>query len=154
MLKYVETLVTFTEVPDEISLCLNISNCPCRCYHCFEPWLAQDIGELLTLEEMLNLIDRHQGISCVCFMGGDGDHEELYNLCNKLKRLYPQLKLAMYSGRDEMDPLLASVLDYYKIGPFVQEKGPLSFKTTNQIFYKKENNQWADITYKFQNKKE
>ena len=28
MLKYVDTLVTFSEIPDEISLCINVSNCP------------------------------------------------------------------------------------------------------------------------------
>lgn len=27
MLKYVDTKVTFSEVPNEISLCINISNC-------------------------------------------------------------------------------------------------------------------------------
>ena len=27
MLKYVDTKVTFAEVPNEISLCINISNC-------------------------------------------------------------------------------------------------------------------------------
>ena len=27
MLKYVNTEITFAEVPDEISLCINISNC-------------------------------------------------------------------------------------------------------------------------------
>ena len=27
MLKYVDTMVTFSEVPDEISLCIEISNC-------------------------------------------------------------------------------------------------------------------------------
>ena len=28
MLKYVNTLVSFSEVPDEISLCIGVSNCP------------------------------------------------------------------------------------------------------------------------------
>lgn len=36
-MKYESTLITFTEIPDEISLCLNISGCPCHCEGCFEP---------------------------------------------------------------------------------------------------------------------
>ena len=28
MLKYVDTMVTFSEVPSEITLCINVSNCP------------------------------------------------------------------------------------------------------------------------------
>ena len=36
-IKYESTLITFTEIPDEISLCLNISGCPCHCEGCFEP---------------------------------------------------------------------------------------------------------------------
>ena len=28
MIKYVDTLVSFSEVPNEITLCINISNCP------------------------------------------------------------------------------------------------------------------------------
>ena len=45
MLKYVDTLVTFSEIPDEITLCINISNCPCKCPGSHSSYLAQDIGE-------------------------------------------------------------------------------------------------------------
>jgi hypothetical protein len=31
--------------------------------------------------------------------------------------------------------------------------GPLNAETTNQRFFKKENNNWIDITYKFQQKR-
>ena len=53
--------------------------------------------------------------------------------------MYPHLKFAMYSGATEMNPFLSKILDYYKIGPYIEEKGPLNKKTTNQVFYKKEN---------------
>ena len=52
MLKYESALVTFTEVPDEISLCFNLTLCPCHCQGCFEPWLAEDSGTILTIEEI------------------------------------------------------------------------------------------------------
>lgn len=153
MLKYAEELVTFTEVPDEVSLCFNISNCPCHCPYCFEPWLAGDIGEELTIEVVKEQLKKHN-VSCICFMGGDGDYVSLIQLCREIRALFPDLKLAMYSGRDKMNMELAKLLDYYKIGPFIKAQGPLNFKTTNQIFYKKQDKQWINITYKFWDKKE
>ena len=47
MLKYVDTKIVFREVPDEITLCINISNCPCHCKGCHSPYLAEDIGTVL-----------------------------------------------------------------------------------------------------------
>ena len=73
MLKYVDTLVSFSEIPDEISLCINISNCPYNCIGCHSPYLKKDIGENLTIEKLDELITKNRGISCVCFMGGDSD---------------------------------------------------------------------------------
>ena len=70
-IKYESTLVTFTEVPDEISLCLNISGCPCCCEGCFEPWLREDCGDTLTYDVLAELIKKHPHITCLCFMGGD-----------------------------------------------------------------------------------
>ena len=78
MLKYSETEVTFREVPDEISLVINITNCPYHCPGCHSKHLWEDTGERLTPDKLCDLIDNNEGISCVCFMGGDSDLEELY----------------------------------------------------------------------------
>ena len=40
MLKYVDTKVVFAEVPDEVTLAINISNCPCHCDGCHSEYLA------------------------------------------------------------------------------------------------------------------
>lgn len=152
-IKYESELITFTEVPDEISLCLNITGCPCNCEGCFEPWLAEDSGIILTYAVLKAKIDSHPHISCLCFMGGDRYIDQIINLCDQIKRDYPKLKIAMYSGRQKFIKELAEKLDYYKIGPYIPEYGPMNLKTTNQIFYKKENNNWIDITFKFQRKK-
>lgn len=136
MIKYESTLVTFTEVPDEISLCFNISNCPCRCKDCFEPWLRDDIGSELTLAAAQEKIDYNPYITTVCFMGGDADHLGLIELIRELREKYPMLKFAMYSGLEIWDDALSKYLDYYKVGPFKPECGPMNKKTTNQHFYK------------------
>lgn len=134
MLKYESTLITFIEVPDEISLCINLTCCPCRCEECFEPWLRDDYGSVLTFDAIREMRLQNPHISCICFMGGDNDHTALYHLCKEIKSYYPSLKLAFYSGLTEADPVLKEVLDYYKIGPYIPKYGPLNLTTTNQVF--------------------
>lgn len=152
-MKYESTLITFTEVPDEISLCLNISHCPCFCQGCFEPWLKDDIGTPLNYAELERLILENPHITCVCFLGGDRFYDDIAVLVMELRRNYPELKWAMYSGRPQMNPILSQLLDYYKIGPYMEDFGPLDQPTTNQHFYKKQDGDWIDITYRFQEKK-
>ena len=152
-MRYESYLVTFTEVPDEVSLCFNISGCPCYCQGCFEPWLKEDIGEYLTYNELERLYKKNKHITCICFMGGDRYYDDIAVLIMEFRRAYPELKFAMYSGRQEMNPFLSKILDYYKVGPYIEEFGPLNQTTTNQHFYKKDNGEWKDITYKFQKEK-
>ena len=152
-IKYESTLVTFTEVPDEIALCFNVSGCPCNCEGCFEPWLREDIGEVLTYEVLKELYLKNKHCSCICFMGGDRYYDDIAVLTMFLKRDFPNLKVAFYSGGQEMNPFLSKILDYYKVGPYVEKYGPMNKTTTNQRFYKKENNEWVDITYRFQKEK-
>ena len=151
MIKYDSILVTFTEVPDEISLCINCTCCPLKCPGCFEPWLQRDCGKILTYDELNIMLEKAGYISCVCFMGGINDYESLVNFMKHIK--YKGLKVALYSGHSEMNPEVAQIADFYKIGPYIQELGPLNAETTNQRFFKKENNNWIDITYKFQQKR-
>lgn len=153
-LKYESTLVTFTEVPDEIALCFNISGCPCNCQDCFEPWLRDDIGSVLDAAVLEAEIASHPHISCVCFMGGDRHPDQIAQLIANVREKFPHLKWAMYSGKTVWVDELAKQLDYYKIGPYMPQFGPLNVETTNQIMYKKiKNDEWQDITYRFQEKK-
>ena len=101
MLKYVNTMVTFSEVPDEISLCIEISNCQCHCKNCHSPYLAEDIGEPLDLQHLTNLIDSNKGITCVCIMGGDSSPKDIDMFARLIKDLY-DIKVAWYSGRQEL----------------------------------------------------
>lgn len=151
MLKYVDTLVSFQEVPDEISLCINISNCPCHCQECHSPYLAEDIGKPLGYWTLDNLIKTNKGISCVCFMGGDSEPEWIVALAFRIRRNFPKLKIAWYSGRqhipDNFFPL--RYFDYIKVGPYIPKLGGLDNVNTNQIMYKIEDGKLIDITSKF-----
>ena len=151
MLKYVNTLVSFSEVPDEISLCIEISNCPCHCKGCHSPYLAENIGNVLNLQALTSLIDSNNGITCVCIMGGDANPSEVDDIAQDIKEYYPKLKVAWYSGKQELSKdINLEFFDFIKLGPYIEELGPLNSKTTNQRFYKIENNKLIDITYKFQ----
>lgn len=154
MIKYDDYLVTFTEVPDECSLCFNITNCPCHCVDCFEPWLQKDIGVELNIEVIKVLLAENKYCTCICFMGGDANHTALSLLIAQCREIWPHIKFAMYSGLPLMDDALAKQLDYYKVGPFIPERGPLNKTTTNQHMYKKIDGEWKDITYRFYDKTE
>lgn len=150
MLKYVDTKVTFSEVPDEISLCINISNCSCHCKNCHSPYLAEDIGEPLDLQHLTNLIDSNKGITCVCIMGGDANPSEVDDIAQDIKEYYPKLKVAWYSGKQELSKdINLEFFDFIKLGPYIEELGPLNSRTTNQRFYKVSDGELINITSKF-----
>lgn len=134
MLKYVDSKVVFAEIPDEITLAINISNCPCHCEGCHSPYLADDIGEPLDLQHLTNLIDSNRGISCVCIMGGDANPSEVDDIAQDIKEYYPELKVAWYSGRQELSKEIElENFNYIKLGPYIKDKGPLNCRTTNQV---------------------
>lgn len=136
MLKFVETAVTFSEVPDEITLCINISNCPCHCKGCHSAYLAEDIGEEFTFEVLDSLIKKNGGITCVAFMGGDTEPATVNDLASYVKEHYPNIKTAWYSGRQDLSKAIEiKNFNAIKLGPYIEELGPLNSKTTNQKFY-------------------
>lgn len=149
MLKYVDAKVVFAEVPDEVTLAINISNCPCQCKGCHSSYLAQDIGTELTFNEVRKLIKKNSGISCIAFMGGDSEPERINALASFVTNHY-QLKVAWYSGRQELSKdIELRNFDAIKLGPYIEELGPLSSRTTNQRFYRVEKGVLTDITNKF-----
>lgn len=150
MLKYVDVKVVFAEIPNEITLAINISGCPCNCKGCHSSYLAEDIGEPLDLQRLTNLIDSNKGITCVGLMGGDANPSEVDDIAQDIKEYYPELKVGWYSGRQELSKdIELSNFDYIKLGPYIEEFGPLNSKTTNQRFYKVNGKELIDITSRF-----
>jgi anaerobic ribonucleoside-triphosphate reductase activating protein len=157
MIKYkADTVqVVFEEIPDEVTLAIEITNCPGMCVGCHSPWLRDDIGDELTPDKLFELIDSNKGITCVCFMGEGKDPEALKWLAMDVRVRYPHIKTALYSGRTEVEPEYDSFFDYIKVGPYIPEFGPLNNKDTNQRLYEivpRGNGlqpERVDITYKF-----
>ena len=52
MLKYVNHDIVFQEFPDEVTLAVNLSRCPCACPGCHSTYLWGDNGEELTEERI------------------------------------------------------------------------------------------------------
>lgn len=137
MLKYTNTDIVFQEIPDEVTLAVNLSGCPCHCPGCHSPQLWGDIGEPLT-DEAIDCMLEHQpsGVSCVALMGGDAHPAEVNGIAARLKARYPGLKTAWYSGRTTLSKEVdLSNLDYVKLGPYLKHLGPLKSPSTNQRLY-------------------
>ena len=98
-MKYVDTKIVFQELPNEITLAINISGCPCACIGCHSSYLSQDIGESLTKEALQQLIRKNKGITAILFMGGDANPAYINKLAEYLYHNYPNLKIGWYSGR-------------------------------------------------------
>ena len=146
MLKYANTDVVFQEIPDEVTLAINITNCPCHCPGCHSKYLWEDTGLPLNTDALDDFIDQYgRNITCIAFMGGDCDPKGVNMLAQYIHEEHPEFKVAWYSGR-----LRVPDFDYIKVGPFIRHLGPLNKPTTNQRFYRKlDNGTFEDITSRF-----
>lgn len=160
-MKYTGAQVTFQEVPNEVSLSFLIQGCTLRCRGCHSadswglfssrasmssgasqnPDLDQDnhqgirSGSELTPHHLQELLATYEGfLTCVCFMGGEWHKNEL----SKLLTICQQrgLKTCLYTGLelDQVAPELIQLLDYIKVGPWVDSRGGLDSPATNQRF--------------------
>ena len=151
--------VVFNEIPDYVSLAIEITNCPGMCEGCHSPWLREDIGDELTPGRLYELIEANKGINCVVFMGEGKDPEALKKLALGILVTYgSKIKTALYSGRPEVEEEYDTFFNFIKTGPYIEKFGPLNKKTTNQRLYEIVGNipdlsfTRKDITYKFWDK--
>lgn len=149
-MKYVDTMVTFSEIPCEITLCVNISGCKIRCEDCHSAYLWQDIGTALTFKKIDDMIASNDGITCMCIMGGS-DYAALVQIMRRIKSYY-KIKTAWYTGEDNLNPYILQNLQFFnfiKVGRYDERRGPLTSNTTNQIFYEVVNGNLVDRTSLF-----
>ncbi len=138
MLRFHNYDVVFAEIPGETTLAVNLTGCPNRCPGCHSPHLQGHGGEALDDDALRALLDRYgRSVTCVCFMGGDGEPAEVARLAGVVRQTMPQLRVGWYSGRAELPEGVApQAFDYVKLGPWVESRGPLSSPVTNQRFYR------------------
>lgn len=138
MLKYYNYDIVFQEIPDEVTLAVNITNCPNRCNGCHSPHLQEDIGEELNEARIIALIDKYSSaITCFCFMGGDAEPLEINRLASFVQVQYPEQKTAWYSGRARLpDGFDVKSFHYIKLGSYNEKLGSLKSETSNQQLFK------------------
>lgn len=152
MLKYYNTDVVFQEIPDEVTLAINITNCPCRCPGCHSSHLWEDVGMPLTTDAIDHFVNEFgSNISCIAFLGGDADPKGVNILAQYIREEYPQFKVAWYSGRIRVPAYVCKQdFDYIKIGPYIKHLGPLGERTTNQrMLRQRDDGTFEDITSRF-----
>lgn len=139
MLKYVDAVITFKEVPDEVALCISLSGCIHKCKGCHSEYLREDIGEEFNTKSLVNLLKKRRGITCVCIMGGDNTPDDIALISELLGYIKHErkLKTCWYIGAN-IFPVKLNLknVDYLKIGEYKENLGPLSSKYTNQKFLK------------------
>ncbi len=150
MLRFHNYDIVFQEIPGEVTLAINISNCPNRCKGCHSPHLQEDTGEILNENALANLLEKYgNAITCICFMGGDDFPEDVLELAQFVRRRGETsfaLKTAWYSGKDELYQNAQQCFDYIKVGEYIEELGGLNSPTTNQRLYKIKNERMIDVT--------
>jgi len=153
MLKYHSYNIVFQEIPGEVTLAINLSNCPNGCKGCHSPYLQQNIGNVLTENVLEQFIAKYRNsITCVCFMGGDNDPYNVQQLAEFIrKKIDGELKTAWYSGKSKLPEYIdLNNFNFIKLGPYVEALGALDSPTTNQRFYNIVNRKLIDKTTLFQ----
>jgi anaerobic ribonucleoside-triphosphate reductase activating protein len=138
MLKCYSYDIVCQEIPDEISLAVNISCCPNRCPGCHSPWLWDNEGEDMTEDMLSALIGKYSAaITCFCFMGGDAEPMEIMRLARWIRSRWPEIRTAWYSGKESIpEDFDITCLDYIKLGPYIEALGGLKSPDTNQALYR------------------
>lgn len=147
MIKYVPRTnnVVLEEIPDRITLAVEISNCQGCCVGCHSPFLKNDVGEELTPSVVDRLISDNFGVNCFLLLGEGNDLDAVLGIAAHVRKRWPGIEVALYSGRVEVEKELYDAFDYVKVGPYIAEYGPLNSKTTNQRLY----HHGEDITSRF-----
>ena len=141
------TSVVLEEIPDRVSLAVDISNCRGNCIGCHSQFLRQDIGEELTPGVIDSLVADNFGVNCFLFLGEGRDPSALLDLARHVRSL--GLDAALYTGRETVEPAFWEAFDYIKLGPYRSECGPLDSHTTNQRLYRVAGGRREDITSRF-----
>ncbi len=152
MLKYYNYDIVFQEIPNEVTLAVNITNCPNRCKGCHSPHLQNDIGEELNEARIISLMDKYaSAITCFCFMGGDADPQQVAILANFIRFHYHDVKIAWYSGCTKLPERFdIKSFHYVKLGGYVEALGNLKREISNQhLFQIQQNGGMKDISYLF-----
>lgn len=149
MLYYSSPQIVLQEVPNEISLALSISGCPLRCQGCHSAYTRDPTyGKPLDVVELDKELRKNPHVSCVLFYGGEWRQNDLSVLLRHIKTT-TDLKTCLYTGRrlEAVPKSLFPLLDFIKVGEYVESLGGLGSPTTNQVFYSIQEGEFTEIKF-------
>lgn len=143
MLRIFNKSVVLQEVPNEISLAFTVAGCPLNCPNCSWKNTIERLKSFELDDKMyLNLLDKYKNfVSCILFMGGEWEKEDLINKLILAKKY--NFKTCLYTGLElnNIDKDIVKNLDYIKTGHYDEKLGGLDSINTNQKFIDLKNNE-------------
>lgn len=148
-MKIYSTEVSFAEVPDEISLLVNVAGCDLNCPGCHWNEIQDKKIFNFTIDDLMAEIDKNLPlITTVCFMGGEWHHRQLLSMLRATRER--NLSTCLYTGKKSVTCDLKDNLDFLKTGKWIASRGGLDAETTNQVFMDLNKNE--KLNYKFGDK--
>ena len=147
-MNYYRFQIAFQEVPNEISLCFLICGCPLKCKGCHSPFLfKKENGECLTDEIYISVLEKYKNYAtCVLFMGGEWESEELIHKLQLAKAHH--YNTCLYTGLDKVEQNIMNELTWLKTGPWIESLGGLTNEKTNQVFRNVKTNEKLNYLFK------
>ena len=152
--------ITFTEIPDHITVFFEIGGCKMKCKGCHSPYLHTSIHKDLytSIEDMKAYAENQKakGATAIVLMGGTYNYGvPVENLIGAIKELSKTLPVGIFSGLhcdSSIHFILKDIeeLQWLKIGDYKEALGGLDSPTTNQHFYARSpRGTWEDCTHLF-----
>lgn len=137
----------FIEIPGQISLNIYVQGCSIGCKGCQNANLQSFIDGIgIAEDQMQDVLNRYELPTWVCWLGGEPtDQPEDFVKFNKLFNRN-NYKVCLYTGRlfKDIQHLLDNV-DLVIDGPW--QGIPITQENTNQKVYRKDSNEWVNISY-------
>ena len=161
MIKFADTAIVFREVPDEITLAINLTCCPHHCKGCHSPHLWEDTGTELTIDEIDRMLadPSAAAVTCIGLMGGDNDPDRIFELNREIKDRHPGMKVCWYTGMSYSYKGFTKwsyrlfELDYVKMGLYDEKLGPIDKEGSNQVMFRVDSPlMMTNITKRFRKK--
>ena len=154
MIKYLGYAVTFQEIPDEITLCFNITNCKHHCPGCHNEGLWDPDGGYefteKSMKELLELLDRHT-VDGLTLSGGDpmysSNRNAIFDIVKTVKEKTGK-NIWMYTGyylEDIVDEPALQFIDVIVDGRYRRQLPPTKWAGSNnqKVWRKEENGSWS-----------
>lgn len=113
MLNFFTVAVDSHRIEGETMLLIFLGSCPRQCAECVSEKFKEESENQLSISILHALIENNPDITCIGFVGGDNDHNNINFLANYI-HLNTNLKVCMYSS-EKIDKKLVNCLDYYVI---------------------------------------